>query len=93
MSTSVIEAMDAPEAVNFETHGVFITLDKTGDSKHIWDRNNSDEVAVARDMFESFKKKGYTAYHVKGDGSKGEVMREFDKKAEKVIFAPRVVGG
>lgn len=70
-----------------------VVLDATGDTKIIWDPDRADEVAVARRTFEDLKKKGYAAYAVKRDGSKGEVVRAFDADAEKLILAPATVGG
>jgi len=52
-----------------------------------------DEVDNARDTFTKLKKKGYLAYSVNANGKKGEVLDEFDPKAEKIIMAPRMVGG
>lgn len=64
-----------------------------GDTKHMWDRNNADEVEAAKMMFETFKKKGYAIFAVKKDGEKGEQVREFDAAAEKYIFVPQMRGG
>lgn len=73
---------------------VLAIMDGTGDSRHIWDSANPAEVKAAKDMFDSLKADGYTAYRVTGKkGEKGEVMHEFDEKAERVIMAPPVVGG
>lgn len=68
-------------------------MDHTGDTKLIWDPDKADEVDHARDTFNRMKKKGYMAYKVDRKGEKGEVMREFDPTAEKMILAPQMVGG
>jgi hypothetical protein len=68
-------------------------LDRTGDTKIIWDPENADEVETARQTFDKLRKKGYAAYSVKKNGDKGEVIREFDPNAEKLILAPQMVGG
>ena len=70
-----------------------IVLDATGDTKIIWDPDKSDEVETARATFNNLKKKGYLAYKVDRKGDKGEVIREFDPNAEKMILAPQTVGG
>jgi len=70
-----------------------VVMDQTGDTKTIFDPNNPDEVAVARDTFNALKAKGYLAYEVKGDGEKGEVMQEFNPIAGKVILSPPMAGG
>jgi hypothetical protein len=44
-------------------------------------------------MFDTLKEKRYLAYTVSEDGTKGEVIREFDPEAGAIIMAPQVVGG
>lgn len=68
-------------------------MDATGDTKRIWDPNNPDEVEDARASFDRLKKKGYVAYKVNEAGDKGEVIREFDASAGKIIMAPPMKGG
>jgi hypothetical protein len=76
-----------------ETQHELCVLDRTGDTKIIWDSTKKDEVATARKSFDDLKKKGYMAYSVKKNGEKGELLHEFDEEAEKIILAPRMVGG
>lgn len=73
--------------------GELCVLDKTGDTKVIWDAKNEAEVAAAKATFDALKAKGYLAYSVSKDGSKGEVIREFDPKAEKIILSAPMQGG
>jgi hypothetical protein len=75
--------------------GEMATLDRTGDTKVIWDKDNEDEVEAARATFDRLTKdKKYTAFHVTGkDGKKGERMRAFDPEAERIILVPQMVGG
>lgn len=69
-------------------------LDRTGDVKQIWDKDNADEVAAAKETFDKLRKKGYLAYAVKGaKGEKGTQLHEFDPAAERIILAPALVGG
>lgn len=68
-------------------------MDRTGDTKVLWSADNPDEVQAAKDTFDKLKKKGYLAYSVRDDGSKGEVIRSFDKTAGRIIMAPQLVGG
>lgn len=69
-------------------------LDETGDTKIIWDRNNSTEAAIAREAFRKAKADGFMAYRVTGkDGLRGEVLAEFDPAAERIILAPPLRGG
>jgi hypothetical protein len=73
--------------------GELAIMNATGDTKIIWDSENEDEVAVARRTFTELRGKGYAAYAVKKNGDKGEVIREFDPEAERIILAPAMVGG
>lgn len=73
--------------------GELCVMDRTGDTKIIWDSGNDDEVENARRTFKDLKKKGYLAYKVKKGGDKGEVVSEFDSEAERLIMAPPLAGG
>ena len=73
--------------------GEMAIMDRTGDTKVMWDMSNKDEVKVAEDTFNKLKKKNYLAYSVKKNGEKDEVIHKFDPKAEKIIMSPPVVGG
>ena len=70
-------------------------MGKEGDTKAIWDKNNPDEVEAIRKQFDYLvREKKYVAFHVTDkDGNKGEQMRTFDPKAERIIFVPPMVGG
>lgn len=77
-----------------EGQSILAILDHTGDTKIIWDRSKSIEVATARAAFDKAKAAGYVGYKVTGsDGLKGEVMGAFDPEAERVIMAPPLKGG
>jgi hypothetical protein len=68
-------------------------LGSSGDTKKIWDKSNEDEVEDARASYDRLKKKGYLAFSVNKDGSKGEQMTEFDPDAERMIMVPQMQGG
>lgn len=68
-------------------------LGPQGDTKIIWAADKEDEVEVAKNAFDTLKKKGYFAYKVKKDGEKGQVAKEFDPDAEKIIMALPMRGG
>ena len=70
-----------------------IVLDDSGDTRLMWDPRIKDEVKASKEMFDKMKAKGYLAYTVKKNGDPGEVIREFDPKAGKIIMAPQLVGG
>jgi len=87
--TAVADEITVPEG-----HGLMHELDKTGDTRVMWDRGNSDEVAAARRQFADLTKKGFIAYRAEGkDGNRGEVIREFDPDAERIILVKQLVGG
>lgn len=66
----------------------------SGDARIMWDPNNRDEVGTARAAFNEAKKKGMVAYSVDPDSAdKGEVIREFDPKAGKIIMSRQLQGG
>ncbi|MHA1621623.1 MAG: hypothetical protein ACTSVO_05715 [Candidatus Heimdallarchaeaceae archaeon] len=73
--------------------GELAIIDKTGDTKVMWDKNNDDEVEAAEDQFDNLIDKGFTAYKVKKDGEKGGKIKKFDAKAGKIIMVPKIVGG
>lgn len=75
--------------------GELAIIDKTGDTKLIWDTDAEAEVRTARDTFNKLKKEGYVGYTVNAKGGKSEVLHEFDAEAGKIIMAPtgKTVGG
>lgn len=68
-------------------------LDYTGDTIHRWNADNPDEVATAREVFDTLKKKGYLAYTVKDGDARGEVIQRFDPHAGKIMMSKPPVGG
>lgn len=73
--------------------GVMKIMDGTGDSKVMWDPSHEDEVDAAEAQFDALMAKGFTAFKVKKDGSKGTSIKKFDPKAGKLIMVPKMVGG
>lgn len=65
----------------------------SGDTKTIWDKNKPDEVAAARQQFNTLRQKGYLAFRVQPGGKPGEQVFEFDPNAEQIILSPPVAGG
>lgn len=76
-----------------ENRGVLHVLDASGDTKHIWDPENPEEVAAAKAVFDSLKAKGFQAFSVKRGGEKDSVLREFDPREGKIILSPAIRGG
>lgn len=73
--------------------GEMLALDRTGDTRQIWDADKPDEVKAARDAYNALTAKGYRAFRVKKDGGEGEAMTSFDPHAEKMILVPALQGG
>lgn len=71
----------------------FEVIDRTGDSKKIWDPNQPVEVEDAERSFTDLTSKGYRAFRVDSDGEKGELMTKFDASAGRVIMVPQMQGG
>ena len=70
-----------------------VYLSTEGDTKHIWDSDNPDQVKAARRLYDELTEKNYVAFQVKKDGKKGEKMKKFDPDAEKMILVPMIEGG
>ena len=77
--------------------------DVTGDVKLTWNPENPDEVKHARDHFEKLKKAGHIFFRIAPDGKKGdkvaafggnegELLCEFDPKADMVATQVPVGG-
>lgn len=74
--------------------GTLARMDRTGDTKTIWSKDNADEVAAAKAQFDSLRKKGFLAFKVTGArGEKGEQITAFDANLGKIILAPPMQGG
>ncbi|MBS1722700.1 MAG: hypothetical protein JSS66_06795 [Armatimonadetes bacterium] len=74
--------------------GQMRVLDKTGDSAIQWDKNSPDEVAAAREAFNSLTAKGYTAYEASKSGEKtSKKLTEFDPDIQRLVMVPKVKGG
>jgi hypothetical protein len=66
---------------------------KKGDSKIIWDPDNSAEVKAARAQFDILKKEGFKAFDVTKSGEKGKEIKKFNNEAGKIIMVPPIAGG
>ena len=77
-----------------KTGALIIPSHDTGHAKYEWDKNDPEDVAEARRIFNEKKKQGYSFYRVdpKG-GGKGEVIKEFDPNAGQIIAVPAFTGG
>ena len=69
-------------------------MDRTGETKTIWDPTKRDEVDTARETFNKLKAKGYSAFHVDKKGEKtGTRLDAFDPEAGAIIMIPQFAGG
>lgn len=68
-------------------------LDRTGDTRVEWDPDNPEEVTWARQTFDAAKRKRYLAYRLDANGRQGELLREFDPSAERIVMSPQTTGG
>lgn len=93
MTSTLVAEANLIDDVDSSTHGVLAVLDRTGDTKIIWDRSNADEVAAAKKTFDDLIAKRFVAYSVDDKGNKGAQIRTFDATAGKIILAPALVGG
>lgn len=88
MTTLVAEAnKQEPEGSH-----VLAILDQTGDTKVMWEVEDDTSVVAAAEAFVAKVEAGYTAYALK-DGVEPEVIKSFDKTAEKIILTPAFEGG
>jgi hypothetical protein len=69
-----------------------IVMDRTGDTRHAFDRYDRDAVEKAEKRFMELTGAGFTAAVRTGPGEQ-RVVRKFDPTAEETLFYPRLVGG
>lgn len=72
---------------------VMSILNSTGDSRFQWRKTDPDETATARSRFDELRARGFAAFKVNAQGSKGEQIDAFDPTAERMIMVPPMVGG
>lgn len=84
---------DTDVAVDGPAH-LMHELDNSGDTRVTWDPDNEDEVSAARDTFNRLTKQGYKAFRATSSGDKtGDLLREFDPQARRIVLFKRLVGG
>lgn len=62
-------------------------LTENGDDRLVWNRRYQAEVEEAKRQFESYKGRGYTAYAIRSDGSKGSRVDTFEALEEELLLA------
>lgn len=74
--------------------GCLEIIDQTGDTKIMWDKNNPDEVAMAKAAFDQAKKKKMSVFEAVGKkGEAGDRVDEWDPSIERLIAVPQMAGG
>lgn len=74
--------------------GVLERMDSSGDAKIMWNKDNPDEVEIARATFQMAVDRRSLIFKAVGkDGAQGERVTEFNPELERVIIVPQLVGG
>ena len=83
-----------PQATKFGVREMAsqIVMDRTGDTRHIFDNQDRAEVTKAEQRFRELTGAGFTAAVRSGLGEQ-RIIRSFDPTAEETLFYPRLVGG
>ena len=69
-------------------------MGERGDTKLTWDPLRPDEVQAAKLHFEYLtKEKKYAAFKMEVSGERGEMIREFDPEAKRIVLVPQMQGG
>jgi hypothetical protein len=69
-----------------------IVMDRTGDTRHVFDKQDRAEVAKAEQRFRELTGASFTAAVRSGPGEQ-RIIRSFDPAAEETLFYPRLIGG
>jgi len=69
-----------------------IVMDRTGDTRHYFDADDTEAVFKAEERFNVLTSVGFTAAVRDAEGEV-TVTRSFDSTAEETLFFPRLVGG
>ena len=69
-----------------------IVMDRTGDTRHYFDKTDFEARSKAEERFERLTGLGFTAA-VRSASGDVAVTRTYDANAEETLFFPRLVGG
>lgn len=73
--------------------GLMEVLGSTGHLEFAWDKHDLESVRAIGDRFAELKKKGFIAFKMNEDGSKGEQVDAFDPEAGRYLLSPPLRGG
>lgn len=68
--------------------GLMRIMSQNGDDRIVWSRRIADEVREAHNKFKQLIQKGYRAYAILADGSRGHELRDFDPMVEECLLVP-----
>ena len=72
---------------------VQIVMDRSGDTRHEFDKADANAVAQAEKSFRHLNGRGFRAVALGKAGAPGELMRCFDPDIEETLFIPQLQGG
>jgi hypothetical protein len=70
-----------------------IIMDRTGDSRHEFDPDDAAAVTRAETRFRDLSLRGFRAVELGKHGEPGNLLMEFNREAERVLFVPQLQGG
>jgi hypothetical protein len=70
-----------------------IVMNRSGDTRHEFDKDDAMAVTLAEVRFRELTGKGFRAVALTNDGSPGHLMRDFDPNVEQTLFIPQLKGG
>lgn len=88
-ATEVIEKVSARASAR----RVQIVMDRLGDTRHEFDADDAEAVALAEERFRQLIGSGFRAAALTADGSPGRLIGTFDKEVERTLFIPHLQGG
>ena len=68
--------------------GLMRILSQNGDDRIVWSRRVAAEVREAYDKFRELIQKGYKAYAILSDGTRGHELHDFDPFVEECLLVP-----
>lgn len=72
---------------------VQIVMNKSGDTRHVYDLSTPADAASARALFRELTEKGYSAVGFRAGNENGKLLREFDPDVQRTVFVPQLRGG
>jgi len=73
--------------------GEMSIMDRSGHKQLKWNTDKLEEIAAAKETFDSLIKEGYSAFGSKTKAETKHTIKEFDPTMEDVVMVPRTVGG